>query len=804
MSNQAPDFPGDADLYARSLAALEWSELLDQLSLGCASEPGRLALLALAPARSLTEAQQRMQLTAEALELEEAGSILPAVSFADISELLDRLERGANAAGSELLRLAQVIEQAGRLRAIVMPHAEAYPALAARLSSEPSLDRLAERLRAALEPNGDVSDGASSGLGPLRAKLRDTERELRQLLKHLIAAHRELLSGDYVTERDGRYVLPVRADAHRRVEGSVVGSSGSGSTLFVEPIEIQSLANRLRVREAEVEREVARVLSELCHLIRQRLPALKAAFHACVSGDVLLALTRWAKSSASHPVVASSAPVLDLRRARHPLLARLPEVVANDLLLSAREALVVSGPNAGGKTVALKTLGLFALMVRAGVPVPCAPESRVGFFSEVLADIGDQQSLVHSLSTFSGHVRRLASILAHSGEGTLVLLDEVVQGTDPEEGAALAGAVLEALAARGAAIAVTTHYERLKEQAAGVGPLTNACVGFDFARLRPTFRVTLGAFGPSSALLVAARYGLSPEIIARARELLPVEALERERVAEELARERERLAERERALDAERTRLELAIRKFEAERQRFVADEQARFNQESRRLLNEVKQARAELHAARQRLRSQARGSAELRAVEHEVSRVAAKVALGGALAPERPRPEQGLLSTTLNVGDKVLVRSTGAVATVLEPPVRGSVELRVGAVRLKVPLSGIGAVSAGERSDKKRHAPAHQLEARAPAERARRTSDNTLDLRGTRVDEAPNALDAFLDKLLGEGQDYGFVLHGHGTGALRLAVREHLTASTWVESVAPADKDEGGDAFTVFRIAGY
>jgi len=805
MTEDASEPLEHVDLSTRSLAALEWGDLLNQLSDECASEPGRRAMLALAPARSLSEAQHRMQLAAAALELDAAGSALPAADFADISELLERLERGASAAGSDLVKITQVLEQAGRLRAAVTPHAETHPHLVAALTSEPSLERLAERLRAALEPSGEVSDAASATLASLRAKVRDTEHELRQQLKRLIVAYRDLLSGDYAAEREGRYVLPVRADAHRRVEGSVVGSSGSGNTLFVEPREIQTLANRLRVREAEAEREAARVLAELCRLVLQRHSAVNEAFRACVQADVLIALTRWSKGSAAYPIAVSDARVLELRQARHPLLARSPDVVANDLSLRAGEALVVSGPNAGGKTVALKTLGLFALMVRAGVPLPCAPESRVGFFDEVLADVGDQQSLVHSLSTFSGHVRKLAAILALSREGTLVLLDEIAQGTDPEEGAALAGAVLEALAARGAATAVTTHYERLKEQAAGPGPLKNACVGFDFARLRPTFRVTLGAFGPSSALLVAARYGIGAELIARARELLPSEALERERVAQELARERERLAERERELDAERDRLELATRRLEMDQQRFQHEARARIDQESQRLLTEVKQARAELHAARQRLRTQARGPAELRAIERDVSRVAAKVALGGTLAPEKRPPERAELGappTTLHVGDTVLVRATGVVATVLEPPARGSVELRAGAVRLRVPLSAVAAVTTGARPAKPRQR-ARPLEARGIADRARRTTDNTIDLRGTRVDEALDALDAFVDRLIGEGQDYGFVLHGHGTGALRLAVREHLTASTSVDKVAPADKDEGGDAFTVFHIAG-
>jgi DNA mismatch repair protein MutS2 len=679
------------------------------------------------------------------------------------------------------------------------------------LNSEAVLDHVARRLDGCLDPNGEVSDAASNSLAEARVRVREAARELRQLLKRLVSRYTDVLSGEYYTEREGRYVLPVRADAHRRVEGSVVGSSASGNTLFVEPREVQSLVNRLRVCQATVEREEARVLSELSQLVEQHLSSVHEGFDACVAGDVLATLVVWAVSSRSLPVAVGHDARLHIRQARHPLLANDPAVVANDLVLSAGRALVVSGPNAGGKTVALKTLGLFAVMVRAGIPLPCDTGSYVGFFDDVLADIGDQQSLVHSLSTFSGHIKKLAAIIERARPTSLVLLDEVAAGTDPQEGAALAGALLERLTQQGAAVAVTTHYERLKEQAAAEGALDNAKVGFDFARMLPTFHVTLGAFGPSSALLVAARHGLDAELIERAKALLPEHAREREHAAGELEAERLRLSQLQADLERQASELELSRRRLETEKQRTVAEGKAQLQRESQKLLEEVIQARRELEHVKKGLRRAQLAPQSLKGLERDLSRVAAKVAVGGELAtPARTRPEathvapEPLSAEQLAVGDSVRLRANSQLATVTGPVRRGTVEVRAGALRMKVKLWELQRAGAAttQATGKNPKSVVSRWPAPGQADRARRTSDNTLDLRGTRVGDAAECLDQFIDRLLGEGEDIGFVLHGHGTGALKASVREHLDRSDWVAEVAAADKDEGGDAFTVFRVA--
>lgn len=801
MDADSAQRPLARELEARAKVALEWPLLLDTLAERARSAPGQARLRRLEPAATPAEARARMATVRAVLALSEQGVELPLAEFPDVGETLARVGLGASASGAELTAVQRVLERARALRVVLVEHGGAAPELAPLLGSDARLDRLAERLADCLERDGTVADAASPGLREARLKAREVREELKRRLAELVQRYADVIQGQYYTERDGRYVLPIRSDAHYRVEGIVLGSSGSGSTLFVEPREVTDLGNKLRVREAAIEREVARVLAELSAALGERVDAIRAALEVCVQADVMAALARWAVDSRSRAVDVADDDRFDLQNARHPLLVLgSSEVVANDIVLAGGQALVVSGPNAGGKTVTLKCLGLFAWMARAGVPLPTGAESHIGWFDYVLADVGDEQSLVRSLSTFSAHVENLAHILAQAGPRVLVLLDEVAAGTDPEEGAALAAAVLEALTTQGAAVAVTTHYERLKELAAEPGRLDNASVGFDFASMSPTFRLTLGVPGASSALAVAARHGLSPELLARAEALLPHTAVARERVIQELSRERERLTEARVALEAERLAQVERESELVLERERRHGAAQATIEREARELLAQVKSARLELAAARARLKLERLTEAELKSVEHDVSRVARDVAIGGRLAPAKPKLQSARLdANSLTPGTRVRLLRTGTIGTVLERPERGAVHLRVGALRIRERLEELEVAPPAPNTHKVARRVASNAATALPA--AQRTHDNTLDLRGVRVEDAADRVDAFLDRMLGEGEPVGFVLHGHGTGALRQRVRDHLRSCSYVERSRAAEPDEGGDAFTVFWV---
>jgi DNA mismatch repair protein MutS2 len=793
-------------LRTKTAADLEWSLVLERIAERAGSSVGAARLRELQPAAALAQAQRCYRLTASALELAEAQSPVPAGPVPELEELIARLAHGGEAGALELRDLGRLLETAHRLRAFAVAQREPHPVLAEALWSEPALDRVRAEIERSIEPDGSISDAASPALCDARRRVSELRRAVTGRLGQLIRRHAELLSGDYYAERDGRYVLPVRSDAHARVEGIVLGSSASGATLYVEPQELTGLGNELKVAEAAVGREQARVLAALGALAREHAEAARVAFDAAAQADVLLAVTRWAAETSSIPIEPVEERRLRLIGMRHPLLIGAGEVIANDLELEGGSALVVSGPNAGGKTVALKCLGLAAWMARAGLPIPLEPRSRIGWFEPVLAEVGDDQSLMRSLSTFSAHVHNLAAILELSGDNALVLLDEVASGTDPEEGSALAAAVLEALVARGAAIAVTTHYERLKELAAEQSRFVNASVGFDLERMEPNFRLRIGVPGPSSALAVASRHGMPSAVIERARGLLPASSIDRETLVRALESGRALLERARRGAEAEAVRQRELTEQMEEERASVRERERARLADEASGLLADVRSARSELRQSMARLR---RGSGDekiVREIERSVSDAARRLAIGGPLVeatarsngPRRRKPQPGELVR----GARVWVRKLGAPAEIVELLGRDQLRVRAGALKLVVPAEEIEVeLDAPRRAPAPARREARPKLAMTDAFVPVRTSENTLDLRGLRVEEGLEKLDAFIDHMLSEGERGGFVLHGHGTGALKAAVREHLVGSPHVARSRAADPEDGGDAFSVFWL---
>jgi DNA mismatch repair protein MutS2 len=753
----------------------------------------------------LEAALGRNQIVAEVLDLDRLDQWPTARSFPDVAEAVGRACRGGVASAQELWQVRELLELAAKLRVFARGKRESHPALSNTVDSPAELDGLQEDLSHSLEPDGTVADRASPELARARKRVRELREESKRKLGQLLERHADVVQGEYYTEREGRYVLPVRSDAHLRVPGIVLGSSASGATLFVEPQELTSLGNQLRIQEAEALREAAKVLTRLSGYLASDAEPVKLAQRACEEADVLSALARFARQTRSVVVTLQAEARLELSSARHPLLALSTQsVVANDIAIEAQRALVISGPNAGGKTVALKTLGLVAWMARAGIPLPVAPESTVGWFGTVLADIGDEQSIAKSLSTFSAHVQRLCLLLEQAAPDSLILLDELASGTDPEEGAALAAAMLEALTARGSAVAVTTHYEKLKEFAAHAEHLQNASVSYDFERMAPTFRLTMGVPGASSALTVATRHGLPASVVARAQALLPEQSRERERAVERLERERQSFELQREQATREADQLRALREQAATEHENARHELEAELERETVALRANVSKVRAELLAVRERLKREAADPKALRAIERDLSRAAAHVSLGGSLLPERESPRaapEAAPRFTFKSGDTVKVSSSGQLASVVD--VDGDkLRLQVGSIKLVLRAHDVEPARA---PSKQKPRPASKLPKSSLAISGRptavRTSLNTLDLRGERVDEALEKVDGFLDRLLNSGEPSGFVLHGHGTGALKLAVRAHLRASSYIEYSSAAEPESGGDAFTTFWL---
>lgn len=787
--------------FERAAGHLEWGRFLPALLGRCRGASARRRGLAFAATRD--EATGLLRETDEVMALLERGEHLPLGDLRDVQAHLARLERQGSLKVDALFDVLIMLRGARALRDFLSAQRKHAPTLFAACAIDPALDVLLDLLTDAIDPDGTLSDRASPELKALRTEISNLRTRIVGRLEHLIERYAEVLSDQFYTLREGRYVLPVRRDAHERVVGIVHATSDSGASIFVEPRAIVEQGNRLKMAESELEREQERVLAELSEHVREYLPSLVATADAIDRIDLRNAGALLGREFGFAVPELNDEGIIWLPAARHPLLLLDGiNAVPNDIELSAGRGLVISGPNASGKTVLLKTLGLCALLVRHGLPIPAAKGSRIPFFESVLTDVGDEQSTAQNLSTFSAHIRNVAAILLAAGPSSLVLLDELATGTDPEEGAALACAIVDAIAASGALLVVTTHYEPLKAYSLHDPRLRSASVGFDVERMEPTFLLTLDVPGASSALLVAKRFGIPESVLDFARRVLPEQA----RDFETLVRE---LHARVHALDAER----LAVAHEKAALSALRAVEQARLEKQKRlgdsriereiaEVLAQIKVVRADLDRARADIRADDVSKQDLAAALKRVDSAAARVALGGDLAqPPSVAPAKNaqggpLPDSMLRPGSMVHVTHLRSDAIVIEGPTKGRVRVTVGPLKLWVERSGL--VSA-----KTSPLPAPALIRAQHSESPARTSDNTLSLKGMRVDDALSMMESFVDRLSMTDMRVGYVVHGHGSGALREAVRQHLKSNVpQVRESRAAHLDEGGDAVTVFFLA--
>ncbi len=627
-------------------------------------------------------------------------------------------------------------------------------------------------------------------LGALRQRIEALQGRIRATLDALV--HGDALADDlqdrFWTLREGRYVLPLKPHAKHR--GIVHGTSRTGQTVFVEPETVVSLNNALRVAEGALAAAEHRVRAELSRALGTAERAVRDGISAAVHLDLVASRAGLALAvQGTRPRVGADG-VVALRGARHPVLAlRGVAVVPNDLDLAAdRPALVVSGPNAGGKTVALKTVGLCALLVQHGCFVPAEPGSRVDRFHAVVATIGDLQTIHRDLSSFSGHLLALRRILDRVRPGTLVLLDEVASGTDPAQGAALAQAVSEAVLDRGGRLVLTTHFARLKGLAEADPRFAAAAA--EVVDGAPTFRLLPGTTGDSHAFELARRMGLDPAVLARAEALVDPGEAELDRALRRLEAERARARALSRELDA--------LRAQAAAREEALAAREARIRERSRAL--EAEGARAYLDRLRQAERAVAAVVADLqRNPSHRAVR-AARASLDAlrALAPDDPASNTA--PDEVEVGDRVRVRD-GPVGEVTAVGPR-QVKVRVGAMTLTVRPSDLAPTREAP-ARPKRPAPSRPPAPPPPVavDRVVRTPSNTLDLRGRRLDESTDLAERFFDRALLAGHDAVFLLHGHGTGRLKAGLRAWLRDCDLVRAWAPATEEQGGDAFTVVAV---
>jgi DNA mismatch repair protein MutS2 len=772
----------------RTLRVLEFFRIRERLRTLATSSLGEEIVSALLPSADRAAVEEWLQETSEARLLLGEGEV-PLRGLRDIRSALQRARIGAILRPEDLVEILHVA-RAGRLTAAyVLERGERVPQTAAAARRIPSLELLEAAIERAIAEDGTVVDSASGELARIRRDIRATQERLRTKLEEIVRSARwaRMLQDPIVTVRGDRYVVPVKQAYTSQFPGILHDQSASGATAFMEPLVALQMGNRLRELEGAETREIERILGALSARVGERADEVEVMIAILGRLDFALAKARLADEMGAASAVLVEQPALDFRRARHPLLiprrGEAREVVPIDVRLGTDfRTLVITGPNTGGKTVTLKTVGLLTLMAQAGLHIPADEGSRAGLFEAVFADIGDEQSIEQSLSTFSSHMTAIVRVLSEAREGALVLLDEIGAGTDPTEGSALAQAIIETLHERGARTVVTTHYSELKALAYQTQGIENASVEFDAETLRPTYRLLIGTPGRSNAFVIASRLGLADDIASRARSYLAAELLTVddvlagiERDQKTVASERARAAALRAELEETRAGYEERVRRLEAER----GDILERARSEARRI---VEQARAEVDAT----------LSSLRAERAERAAEAARRRLREIETPLEPAPAPDVPSSppaSVEIGAPVHVASLDADGTIAAVGER-DVEVRIGSVKVRVPREELRAAKPVVSSGESR--PWGRTETAPVSAR--------LDLRGQTVEEATSALEKYLDSALLAGLPRLVIVHGKGTGALRKAVHDTLRAHPEVH-FRMAPPNEGGDGATIVEF---
>ncbi len=708
---------------------------------------------------------------------------------------------GASLGGREILDLFQTLALAGEYRGILLSVAQRYPRLAQRATRLTDLRDLARRYQRAFLPDGTLADEASVALRRIRRDIERQQRSIQESLDRFIRAHRSdgALQEDFVTIREDRFVVPIVAGHKGRINGVIHGSSGTGRTLFVEPLETIDLNNQLvRLREDEL-REIERILAEITNALREHTDEIAATADALAEFDLVFAKAGFARDyDCVIPRFSRAERKLILRDARHPLLEAVlrkqqkPIVPISFELNDGNRCLLISGPNTGGKTVTMKTTGLMAVMAHAAIPVPCA-EAEFPFLEDVLADIGDQQSIAESLSSFSGHLLHVKQMLERVTPNSLVLLDELGRATDPEEGGALGVAILDEFRKSGAFCLASTHLLPLKLYGARTPGVLNASMGFNEETLQPTYLLRLGTPGKSAGLDIATRLELPEPILTHARSVLPRMQADFQDLLTELHRQVEANARNANAMEQATRELKQREKEVEHEAERREQQRQRNWEKKSESIVANF-EARAQIVMDQLAQTAEERKAAEQsRLLISKTKREFREEAAGAIIPPESAKASSAQL--VVEEGARVRLRDMREVATVRRILKNGMLEVEAGFLRMQVPREDIAEV-VSEKAE--RHLPKNVRVETGPRHDV---SYRELNIIGQRAEEAVEQVDKFLDSAALASVDRVRIIHGHGMGVLKRAVSEHLGSNPHVSRFYPATQAEGGTGATIVEL---
>jgi len=791
---------------------LEFDKLRELLRLRTTCAPGRRGVDALEPRSDRAALESEFALIREAREWLRLGRELGFGALADPAAWLARLEApGAVLEPGEFLDAGSLLETSSWLRQQFREDEAKFPLLAARAASIADFRGLLAAIRRCVLPNGQISDDASAALRRIRASVAQTRESIQKTLKQILRARNAQAGEDYVTLRNERFVIPVRAENRRSVPGVMHGASGTGQTVFLEPFETVEANNQLVQLAEDEAAEIARILRELTESLQQQIGPLTAAAAVISELDSVFARARFARDFDATAPEFSEAQELRLDAARHPVLEdKLRKenraIVAMTLALGGEErVLVISGPNTGGKTVALKTMGLAALSAQSGIPV-AAQRAVLPMFDRVLVDIGDEQSIAADLSTFSAHMLNLKTILETATPRSLVLVDEMGTGTAPEEGAALAVALLDEFRAKNCIVLATTHHDRLKTYASTTPGVVNAAVEFDDVNLRPTYRLMVGVPGGSSGIAIAQRLGIAGGIIERARSMLAPESREAADLIAYLHRSRDELDRLQQQMSAERHALEEERKKLRTEwverQQKRIkelesqfGDMQKRFDENVARVIEAVKERelRAQLEKTMRRRMQDARGEAREEfnaAVVQTISESQQDLGVTSAV--------EAVSAEGLQPGARIRVRGFSK-PVVLRRAEGTSAEIEAGPLRMKIAIDEIIGIEGP--GPQKPEVQGRRQNITVTAQAGENSGATEINVIGMTVEQASELVDKFLDDAMLAHRGRVRIIHGHGTGALRRGLAEFLKGHPLVERAGFETEEHGGKAVTVVEL---
>ena len=787
----------------RSLRVLEYDKIISKLAEAAISEKGKGACRNLAPQTNLDGITKSLDETKEALEFSMKAGSLPLGGIKDITSQMARVAMGGTLNIQELYHIGEFIYVCRK----VVSYARSVERREYLKIVDPAFERifvpteLESKITRCIVNEREVADDATARLSEIRRGIKTSSGRINDALNAIIhsAAYRNMLQDNVITIRSGRFCVPIKQEYRTSFPGMIHDMSGSGATVFIEPMSVVELNNKIKQLEVEEKEEIERILVMLSNDVAEHSGVLSENLETLTYLDFIFAKARLAlDQNATYPEF-NNEGIINIKKGRHPLLV-VEKVVPTDIYLGeAFTTLLITGPNTGGKTVALKTLGLFTLMGAAGLFIPASSGSCLAVFDNVFADIGDEQSIEQSLSTFSGHMTNIVSILSDITFNSLVLFDELGAGTDPTEGAALAISIIRYLMDRGIRCAVTTHYSELKIFALSTEMVENAAVEFDVETLRPTYRLLIGVPGKSNAFAISRRLGLSDVIIESAKEVLTSENIRFEDVITDLEISKKQVEiEEERAAqyrkEAERLKEELAKQKGRIEKSREKVMEDAK--KEAKVLVANAKKEADEIVKQMQKLYQEGIDFKEAEALRKKLAEsladldegLAEKVNIKAAVRPiDRP----------LEAGDAVYINSFGQLATVID--VKGNeVRVSMGLMETKVKISDLSLSGNGRKTEVKTPVVAQTSSVKSSKSL---NISSRIDLRGQMVEEALEKLNKYLDDAYLSGLGKAEIIHGKGTGALRAAVQKHLKGHPHIKNFRIGEFGEGDSGITIIEL---